>query len=508
MLVEGDGLDGVPLVVDQVGLRRRVLFCGVRPSVGSRSASTSLLVPLNWNPATTRGSLVLSSRAVSATKRFVSPSLPAFVERVVQFGVRRQLRERFRQERLHVRLRPDFVKVGGLPIRAGLVQVGHRQQHQRVRRQVGHRRSRTAAVRGLLDEINRGSAHPKVSRTKSAGRIFFISRCNRPGRGPPTTQQQCAGLSIRRPFIRPRRFPCADSEGNSQRMELEDYKITKGNLYFISDLSLLLGFVSIMASIAVWFSRKKDDPAGGERSGSLSGCGCPAFSFCPTGSRGRRKNCTASSSLLSGDVANRIRRCRRDHFPARRSQRVAYPRRSWWTLAGSATKSSSRCPAMTGSPAVGAPVKVLTHLQVREDAHILYGFMSVPERDLFRLLVNNVSGIGPKMALAVLSGMSVPNVQKRRRDQRHFLVVEDQRRRQEDGRAHGARTARQTRRRRHVGGGEQFARTHPGRNRHQRCRPGPHFSGLQTGGCAQGGQANPPDPGRPLRRRRILSGWL
>ena len=60
-------------------------------------------------------------------------------------------------------------------------------------------------------------------------------------------------------------------------------------------------------------------------------------------------------------------------------------------------------------PAPGAPVRVLTHLVVREDAHILYGFMSAPERDLFRLLVNNVSGIGPKLALAVLSGMSVPN---------------------------------------------------------------------------------------------------
>ena len=58
-------------------------------------------------------------------------------------------------------------------------------------------------------------------------------------------------------------------------------------------------------------------------------------------------------------------------------------------------------------PGVGAPVKVLTHLQVREDAHVLYGFMSVAERDLFRLLVNNVSGIGPKIALAVLSGMNV-----------------------------------------------------------------------------------------------------
>ena len=60
-------------------------------------------------------------------------------------------------------------------------------------------------------------------------------------------------------------------------------------------------------------------------------------------------------------------------------------------------------------PAVGQPVNVLTHLHVREDAHLLYGFMSAAERDLFRLLVNNVSGIGPKLALAVLSGMSVGN---------------------------------------------------------------------------------------------------
>src|SRR3954466_6698230 len=60
-------------------------------------------------------------------------------------------------------------------------------------------------------------------------------------------------------------------------------------------------------------------------------------------------------------------------------------------------------------PLVGQPVPMLTHLHVREDAHILYGFMTAPERDLFRLLVNNVSGIGPKLALAVLSGMSVGN---------------------------------------------------------------------------------------------------
>jgi Holliday junction DNA helicase RuvA len=60
-------------------------------------------------------------------------------------------------------------------------------------------------------------------------------------------------------------------------------------------------------------------------------------------------------------------------------------------------------------PAVGQPLRILTHLHVREDAQILYGFMTAAERDLFRLLVNNVSGIGPKLALAVLSGMSVNN---------------------------------------------------------------------------------------------------
>src|SRR5437660_10747318 len=60
-------------------------------------------------------------------------------------------------------------------------------------------------------------------------------------------------------------------------------------------------------------------------------------------------------------------------------------------------------------PAAGQSVRILTHLHVREDAHVLYGFMSAAERDLFRLLVNHVSGIGPKLALAVLSGMSVNN---------------------------------------------------------------------------------------------------
>ena len=57
-------------------------------------------------------------------------------------------------------------------------------------------------------------------------------------------------------------------------------------------------------------------------------------------------------------------------------------------------------------PQPGAETKILTHLQVREDAHVLYGFATPEERDLFLLLVNNVSGIGPKLALAVLNGIT------------------------------------------------------------------------------------------------------
>jgi Holliday junction DNA helicase RuvA len=58
-------------------------------------------------------------------------------------------------------------------------------------------------------------------------------------------------------------------------------------------------------------------------------------------------------------------------------------------------------------PAPGQTVTLLTHLVVREDAHVLYGFMSAAERQLFRLLINTVSGVGPKIALNILSGISV-----------------------------------------------------------------------------------------------------
>ena len=57
-------------------------------------------------------------------------------------------------------------------------------------------------------------------------------------------------------------------------------------------------------------------------------------------------------------------------------------------------------------PAPGGELRLLTHLAIREDAHVLYGFATAAERDLFRLLINTVSGIGPKIALNVLSGMN------------------------------------------------------------------------------------------------------
>src|SRR5437868_812802 len=58
-------------------------------------------------------------------------------------------------------------------------------------------------------------------------------------------------------------------------------------------------------------------------------------------------------------------------------------------------------------PTPGHEIKLLTHLAIREDAHVLYGFMTAQEREMFRLLINTVSGIGPKIALNVLSGMNV-----------------------------------------------------------------------------------------------------
>ncbi len=60
-------------------------------------------------------------------------------------------------------------------------------------------------------------------------------------------------------------------------------------------------------------------------------------------------------------------------------------------------------------PGLGEKVSLLTHFVVREDAQILYGFGSSGEREAFRQLIK-ISGVGPRTALSVLSGMSVADI--------------------------------------------------------------------------------------------------
>lgn len=57
-------------------------------------------------------------------------------------------------------------------------------------------------------------------------------------------------------------------------------------------------------------------------------------------------------------------------------------------------------------PSVGEPLTLHTHLVVREDAHLLYGFAEKRERELFRELIR-LNGVGPKLALALMSGLEV-----------------------------------------------------------------------------------------------------
>jgi len=57
-------------------------------------------------------------------------------------------------------------------------------------------------------------------------------------------------------------------------------------------------------------------------------------------------------------------------------------------------------------PPIGEKVALYTHLAIREDAHLLYGFSDARQRDLFRTLLK-VSGVGPRVGLAILSGLTV-----------------------------------------------------------------------------------------------------
>lgn len=62
-------------------------------------------------------------------------------------------------------------------------------------------------------------------------------------------------------------------------------------------------------------------------------------------------------------------------------------------------------------PELGQAVRLSTHFVVREDAQLLFGFLNESDRNLFRLLIK-VSGIGPKVGLAILSGMTASEVVK------------------------------------------------------------------------------------------------
>ena len=62
-------------------------------------------------------------------------------------------------------------------------------------------------------------------------------------------------------------------------------------------------------------------------------------------------------------------------------------------------------------PSEGQPVCILTHVHIREDAHLIFGFATEEEKKLFRLLLT-VSGIGPKMALTSLSGLEISELKQ------------------------------------------------------------------------------------------------
>lgn len=62
-------------------------------------------------------------------------------------------------------------------------------------------------------------------------------------------------------------------------------------------------------------------------------------------------------------------------------------------------------------PPPGGRVRLHTHVVYREDSQTLYGFTTSEERDFFRLLIEKVTGVGPKMALSVMSRLSLPMLQ-------------------------------------------------------------------------------------------------
>ena len=67
-------------------------------------------------------------------------------------------------------------------------------------------------------------------------------------------------------------------------------------------------------------------------------------------------------------------------------------------------------------PAVGQEVKLHTHVVYREDSQTLYGFSTTADRDFFRMMIDHVSGVGPKVALSIMSRLSLPLLESAIRD--------------------------------------------------------------------------------------------
>src|SRR5690606_23011478 len=111
-------------------------------------------------------------------------------------------------------------------------------------------------------------------------------------------------------------------------------------------------------------------------------------------------------------------------------------------------------------PSVGEQVVLLTHLAVREDAHLLFGFGTTEERDVFKQLIK-ISGVGARTALSILSGMSVNDLASAVTLQEAVRLTKG-RHRQEDGRAPAARVERK------AGRGFGHKRSDSGRRRQYR----------------------------------------
>ena len=88
-------------------------------------------------------------------------------------------------------------------------------------------------------------------------------------------------------------------------------------------------------------------------------------------------------------------------------------------------------------PPPGGDVKLLTQLVVREDAHTLYGFMSAAERELFRLLIHTVSGIGPEDCPEYSERHFRDGISRGGGQRRRQIAFANFRRGKENRRAHG-----------------------------------------------------------------------